>query len=265
MGGKSVYLYIILIQRTVEMRKDTQIWLYWIVTKSIARKYAFDIWLFIFTTSVVYIMEFTDFRIPLYLDVDCKTINDIIYFSCSTYSITFIALLVNSISKEWKKYIDMYPHIKTILRRTLGVYSDRISWFISEYEIATNKKSFSFKDEDFNKIIDSYKQEEEIKAYCRHNNVIATQIYYDMEALMKFSDCISSDMLSNIYSISTNLFILKYKDVEYKDLSLYKAIFYKYERELREEYIKLKKHSIKIFGNKVLPKNLAIENFYKNH
>ena len=234
------------------MKKDTQIWLYWIVTKSIARKYAFDIWSFIFTITVVYIMEFTDFRIPLYLDVDCETINDIIYFSCSTYSITFIALLVNSIFKEWKKYVDMYPHIKTILRRTLGVYSTRISWFISEYEIATNKRSFSFKDEDFNQIIDSYKQEEDITSYCRNNYVIATQIYYDMEALMKFSDCIDSKMLSNIHSISSNLFILKYKNEEYNDLTLYKAIFYKYERELREDFKKLKKQSIKIFGNKII-------------
>lgn len=234
--------------------KDSNLWLWWVVTKSIARKYSFDIVLLLICVIVVYILKCTDYRFPLLINWDYKIVNETLDFVCSTYSITFITLLVNSIFKEWKKYKNLFPHIKTILRRTLGVYSSRISWLESKYEIATGKKTFSFEDKDFNIILDYCNQRpEDIKSFCRFNNCTAIQIYYDMEAILRFSDCLDSELISTVHYISTNLFILQNKGEEHKDLSSY-SIMFDDERRLKEHYIKLKEYSIKIFGDKILPR-----------
>ena len=92
--------------------KDSELWLYWIVTKSIIFKYAFDILLLFISVFVIYILKCTDFRLPLMLNWDYRIVNEILDFVCSTYSISFITLLVNSIFKEWKKYKNLYPHVK---------------------------------------------------------------------------------------------------------------------------------------------------------
>ncbi len=241
---KSIFLF--------KMKHNSKLCLYWIVTKSISSKYSFDIVLFLLAITIVYLIKFTTIRIPLLIKINDDIINEIIYFICSTYSVTFMALLVNNIFKEWKKYKDMYPHIKAILRRTLSVYSSRVSFLMDEFKNIEADKVFNFENHDFEKLLSTYKSDG-ITNFCRCNYMTAGQIYYDMEALMKFSDCIDSKMLSIIYYISTNLFVLKHKDKEHENLSLY-SIYYEYERELYKHYQELKRLSVKIFGDEFLPK-----------
>lgn len=223
---------------------------------SIARKYAIDLVIFVICALIVYVIKFTGFRFPLLFDWDYKNVNEILKFSCSTYCITFITLFVNSISKEWKKYINLYPHIEVILKRTLGVYSNRIGWLESVYKNITGGNTFSFQDKDFKLILDYYNQNPiDMDSFCRFNNGNASQIYFDMEALLRFSDCLDSELISTVYYIYTNTFILQNKGEQHKNLSHY-SYMYDEERKLKRHYIKLKEQSVKIFGSRVLPKYL---------
>ena len=238
----------------VKSSKESKLCLYCTVTKSIIHKYTFDIILLAVSVIIVYILMCTNYRLPILFDWDHGIVNDTLEFVCSTYSVTFLTLLVNSIFKEWKKYKNLYPHIKSILRRTLSVYSDHVGWLESKYKIATGKNGFSFKDEDFELILKLCNQTpKDVEAFCRFNNCIATQIYYDMEGLLRFSDCLDSELISIIHYISTNIFILQNKGEQQKNLSLY-SVMYKDERSLKEQYLKLKEYSIKIFGKEILPK-----------
>lgn len=229
--------------------------------KYIILKYRYEIGGFLFSCVLCFYIEFGEeyYLYPIFnwSDETCAKLNSLLLQVSIAYVASFIFFVINIASKEIRKYTLFYPQIARILDNLFVVFDGHKKLLESLYRQAkSNDSHFSYDEASLGLIVNYLKKKDKelesknkaddmkIKPFsCElsgNNYLIAMQISYDINLLMKYSDILTPKILSILFDISQNDYIIRHKGQPQDNIYMYELflqddvqLYYKI-RELRK-------------------------------
>lgn len=217
--------------------------------KYIISKYRCEIGVFILSFIMCIYIEFGEEyylrSIFSWSDETCTKLNGLLLQFSVAYIASFIFFVLNIVLKEKRTYTLFYPQITRILDNMFVVFNGHRNLLDNLFRQAKNNDNhFSYDEESLGLIVNYLKKKDkelagknmadnmEIKPFScdlsGNNYLTAMQISYDIDLLMKYSDILTPEILSILFDISQNNYIIRHKGQPQDNI-------YSYELFLQED------------------------------
>lgn len=206
--------YTNIMMKSIKTHAKSTIWF-------ILKKYKIETFCFIISLLIVTLLELTTWRIKINTTMSFTNLNNLIVILLSSYVASYIFWFTNALLKYKKDIINIYPHLSSITRNMLSVYDMHIRGLKVLHNDFNDKSNFVLNKDNIEKI-NKYASENPVRmaSLCGENYLIAMQIFFDIDLLLKFTPYLDTALLSKLMQISRNTFITQHKNEIRKDLSL---------------------------------------------
>lgn len=194
--------------------------------KLLFKKYTFETFAFMSCIIIVLWLELTNYRFYIDTTINFNKINSLI----SNFSLAYIASYIFWMTNYFFKYVKdiriIYPQLKSITDNLFAVYDAYIDALSVHYKNIPMKENESFvlNEDCLKEIIENAKKNNvQTEQLCGANHLIAAQMNYDIDLLLKYNIYLDAFFLAKIMDIGRNVFIIQHKMNLRKNLFIFES------------------------------------------